>query len=67
MMCPFLRAFRFNMNKELACRIAEPSLCRELSSEAKSDLLVHDRFLTDETWCPIAREPVAAPRLQYVS
>jgi hypothetical protein len=61
MMCPVLKAFRFNMNKELACRISEPSLCTELSSEAKSDLLTHDRFLADEAWCPIAREPDAAP------
>ncbi len=27
MMCPFLKAFRYNMNKELAKRILDPSLC----------------------------------------
>ncbi len=26
MMCPFLKAFRFNMNKELARRIVDPTL-----------------------------------------
>ncbi len=61
MMCPFLKAFRFNMNKELARRIADPSLQSVLSNEAKADLLTHDRFLADIAWCPIAREPVAAP------
>jgi hypothetical protein len=61
MMCPFLKAFRINMNKELASRIIEPSLCTELGVEAKADLLIHDSFLADEAWCPIAKEPVAAP------
>jgi hypothetical protein len=61
MMCPFLKAFRFNMNKELASRILDPSLCSELCTEAKTDLLIHDKFLADMAWYPIAREPIAAP------
>ncbi len=61
MMCPFLKAFRFNMNKELASRILDPSLHRELCSEAKADLMVHDKFLADTAWYPISKEPIAAP------
>jgi hypothetical protein len=61
MMCPFLKAFRFNMNKELASRILDPSLRRELCMEAKADLMVHDKFLADMAWYPIAKEPIAAP------
>ncbi len=61
MMCPFLKAFRFNMNRELARRIEDPLLRAALSKEAKADLMTHDYFLADTTWCPIAREPIAAP------
>ncbi len=61
MMCPFLKAFRFNMNRELAQRIEDPLLRAALSREAKADLMAHDCFLADTTWCPIAREPIAAP------
>jgi hypothetical protein len=61
MMCPFLKAFRFNMNKELARRILDPSVCAELSDNAKYDLLVHGRFLSDDDWCPIAKEPAGPP------
>jgi hypothetical protein len=38
MMYPFLKMFRFNMNKELARRIENPALRMELSTEAKTDL-----------------------------
>ncbi len=61
MMCPFLKAFRFNMNKELAKRILDPSLCSKLSDNSKNDLLLHERFLSDEDWCPIAKEPIGPP------
>jgi hypothetical protein len=61
MMCPFLKAFRFNMNRELARRIEDPLLRAALSKEAKADLMIHDNFLADTDWCPIAREPSAAP------
>jgi hypothetical protein len=61
MMCPFLKAFRFNMNKELASRILDPTLCSKLSDNAKDDLLMHERFLSDNGWCPIAREPTGPP------
>jgi hypothetical protein len=61
MMCPFLKAFRYNMNRELARRIEDPSLRSVLSKEAKADLLTRDCFLADTAWCPIAREPIAAP------
>jgi hypothetical protein len=61
MMCPFRKAFRYNMNRELARRIEDPSLRSVLSKEAKADLMTHDRFLADTAWCPIAREPIAAP------
>jgi hypothetical protein len=61
MMCPFLKAFRFNMNKELAKRILDPSLCSKLSDNAKNDLLLHERFLSDEDWCQIAKEPIGPP------
>jgi hypothetical protein len=61
MMCPFLKAFRFNMNRELARRILDPSVCAELSDNAKYDLLVHENFLSDDDWCPIAKEPAGPP------
>jgi hypothetical protein len=61
MMCPFLKAFRYNMNKELAKRILDPSLCSKLSENAKNDLLLHERFLSDKDWCPIAKEPTGPP------
>ncbi len=61
MMCPFLKAFRFNMNRELAKRILDPSCCARLCDNAKNDLLLHERFLSDGNWCPIAREPTGPP------
>jgi hypothetical protein len=61
MMCPFLKAFRYNMNRELTRRILDPSLCSKLSDDARNDLLLHERFLADNDWCPIAREPTGPP------
>jgi hypothetical protein len=61
MMYPFLKIFSFNMNKELARRVENPSLIRDLSIEAKTDLLVHRNFLEDQDWYPIAGEPIGPP------
>jgi hypothetical protein len=61
MMCPFLKAFRFNMNRELTRRILDPTLCSKLDESAKYDLRVHERFLADDDWCPIAKEPSGPP------
>ncbi len=44
MMCPLLKEFRYNMNRELARRIEDPSLRSVLSKEAKADLLTHGSF-----------------------
>ncbi len=49
------------MNRELACRIVDLTLCSQLSENAKYDLLVHGKFLSDDDWCPIAKEPAGPP------
>ncbi len=67
MMYPFLKIFRFNMNKELARRVENPALNTELTTDAKTDLLVHKNFLSDPDWYPIAREPVGPHQLRPFS
>ena len=61
MMCPFLKIFRFNLNREMAIRIENESLVKALSKVAKDDLLVFGGVLLKEEWLPIIREPSSAP------
>jgi hypothetical protein len=61
MMCPFLKAFRFNLNRELSRRLECSSLCSAISREARDDLLVHARVLKNGGWLPIAKEAIAPP------
>ncbi len=56
MMGPFLKAFRFNLNREMALRKVDPQVRCELSAEAKKAQLVHAGFLVDKQRCPIARD-----------
>jgi hypothetical protein len=60
MMCPFLKSFRFNLNKELSMRLDSISLCDALGEKAVNDLMVHARVL-EAGWLPIARETTAPP------
>ncbi len=61
MMYPFLKSFRFNLNKELSKRLENPSLCSAISREAREDLLVHARILKYGGWLPTAKEAAAPP------
>jgi hypothetical protein len=60
MMCPFLKSFRFNLNKELSMRLDCDTLNDALSEIAVNDMLVHARVL-EAGWLPIAREVTAPP------
>ncbi len=60
MMCPFLKAFRFNLNKELSVRLDCKSICNTLCKQAVDDMMIHARVL-EAGWLPIAREPTAPP------
>ncbi len=60
MMCPFLKSFRFNLNKELSMRLDCDTLSSALSEIAVNDMLVHARVL-EAGWLPIAREVTAPP------
>jgi hypothetical protein len=55
MMCPFLKAFRFNLNKELSVRLDCNSICNALCKQAVDDMMIHARVL-EAGWLPIARE-----------
>ncbi len=61
MMCPVLKAFRYNMNRELARRIEDPSLRSVLSKEAKADLLTHDSFPRGYSLVPDSRRAHRCP------
>jgi hypothetical protein len=60
MMCPFLKSFRYNLNKELSMRLAGNAVNYGLSEIAINDMLVHARVL-EAGWLPIAREVTAPP------
>jgi hypothetical protein len=61
MMCPFLKSFRFNLNRELSRRLENDSLCAAIEKEAKAELMVHARILEKGGWLPIARDLSAPP------
>ncbi len=60
MMWPFLKSFRFNLNKELSMRLDCDTLSDALSKIAVNDMLLHARVL-EAGWLPIAREVTAPP------
>ncbi len=60
-MCPFLKIFYFNLNKEMAVRIKYPDYSRELTYLAKNDLLVNTGVLLQVEWLPIVSKPTSAP------
>jgi hypothetical protein len=60
MMCPFLKSFRFNLNKELSMRLDCNTLCDAMSEKAVNDMMIHARVL-EAGWLPIARETTAPP------
>jgi hypothetical protein len=61
MMCPFLKGFRFNLNKELSIRIECESICAGIGKEVRADLMVHARVLSNGGWLPIAKDLAAPP------
>jgi hypothetical protein len=61
MMCPFLKSFKFNLNRELSLRIKDEGFTGRLEREAVRELEVFTNILTGDAWLPIALEPTAAP------
>jgi hypothetical protein len=61
MMCPFLKCFRFNLNRELSKRIEDSDICAAIGEEAKTESLVHAKILEKGSWLPIARDLSAPP------
>jgi hypothetical protein len=60
-MCPFLKIFYFNLNKEMAVRIKDPDHSRELPQVTKKDPLVNAGVLLEVEWLPIVSKPTSAP------
>jgi len=65
LMCPFLKAFRWPINRCLSECLDNPEEKCQLSDQAKLDLRVWVRMLTMDIKLPIPREPCEGPPVHY--
>jgi hypothetical protein len=56
-----LKGVQVQHEQRTGLKILDPTVCAQLSDNAKYDLLVHEKFLSDDDWCPIAKEPAGPP------